>query len=128
MKNLGMNELRSKYLNFFGNEKGHTLLKSFSLIPIDDDSLLLINAGMAPLKKYFTGEKKMKNNRATSSQKCVRTADIERVGKTERHGTFFEMLGNFSFGDYFKKEAITWAYEFLTKELEISKDDIWVTV
>lgn len=128
MKNLGMNELRSKYLNFFGNEKGHTLLKSFPLIPIDDDSLLLINAGMAPLKKYFTGEKKMKNNRATSSQKCVRTADIERVGKTERHGTFFEMLGNFSFGDYFKKEAISWAYEFLTKELEISKDDLWVTV
>ena len=79
-----MNELRSKYLNFFGNKKGHTLLKSFPLIPIDDDSLLLINAGMAPLKKYFTGEKKMKNNRATSSQKCVRTADIERVGKTER--------------------------------------------
>ena len=128
MKNLGMNELRSKYLNFFANENGHTLLKSFPLIPIDDDSLLLINAGMAPLKKYFTGEKKMKNNRATSSQKCVRTADIERVGKTERHGTFFEMLGNFSFGDYFKKEAITWAYQFLTKELEISKDDIWVTV
>ena len=128
MKNLGMNELRSKYLNFFANENGHTLLKSFPLIPVDDDSLLLINAGMAPLKKYFTGEKKMKNNRATSSQKCVRTADIERVGKTERHGTFFEMLGNFSFGDYFKKEAITWAYQFLTKELEISKDDIWVTV
>ena len=128
MKNLGMNELRSKYLNFFVNENGHTLLKSFPLIPVDDDSLLLINAGMAPLKKYFTGEKKMKNNRATSSQKCVRTADIERVGKTERHGTFFEMLGNFSFGDYFKKEAITWAYQFLTKELEISKDDIWVTV
>ncbi|WP_130820193.1 alanine--tRNA ligase [Anaerococcus vaginimassiliensis] len=128
MKNLGMNELRSKYLNFFANENGHTLLKSFPLIPVDDDSLLLINAGMAPLKKYFTGEKKMKNNRATSSQKCVRTADIERVGKTERHGTFFEMLGNFSFGDYFKREAITWAYQFLTKELEISKDDIWVTV
>ena len=128
MKNLGMNELRSKYLDFFAGKKDHTLLKSFSLIPIDDDSLLLINAGMAPLKKYFTGEKKMKNNRATSSQKCVRTADIERVGKTERHGTFFEMLGNFSFGNYFKKEAITWAYEFLTKDLEIDKEDIWVTV
>ncbi|WP_243343021.1 alanine--tRNA ligase [Anaerococcus sp. AGMB09787] len=128
MKQLGMNELRSKFLNFFAKDKGHTLLKSFPLIPVDDDSLLLINAGMAPLKKYFTGEKKMKNNRATSSQKCVRTADIERVGKTERHGTFFEMLGNFSFGDYFKEEAISWAYEFLTSELEISKDLLWVTV
>ncbi|MDD7044420.1 MAG: alanine--tRNA ligase [Peptoniphilaceae bacterium] len=128
MKQLGMNELRSKFLNFFGEKHDHTLLKSFPLIPVDDDSLLLINAGMAPLKKYFTGEKKMKNNRATSSQKCVRTADIERVGKTERHGTFFEMLGNFSFGDYFKEEAISWAYEFLTSELEISKDLLWVTV
>lgn len=128
MKQLGMNELRSRFLNFFAKDKGHTLLKSFPLIPVDDDSLLLINAGMAPLKKYFTGEKKMKNNRATSSQKCVRTADIERVGKTERHGTFFEMLGNFSFGDYFKEEAISWAYEFLTSELEISKDLLWVTV
>ena len=128
MKNLGMNELRKSYLEFFGNEKNHTLLKSFPLIPIDDDTLLLINAGMAPLKKYFTGELKMKNNRATSSQRCVRTGDIERVGKTERHGTFFEMLGNFSFGDYFKREAISWAYEFLTKKLEINKDDLWVTV
>ena len=128
MKNLGMNELRKSYIDFFGNEKNHTILKSFSLIPQDDDSLLLINAGMAPLKKYFTGEKKVKNNRATSSQKCVRTGDIERVGKTERHGTYFEMLGNFSFGDYFKKEAITWAYEFLTDRLQISKEDIWVTV
>lgn len=128
MKNLGMNELRKSYIDFFGNEKNHTILKSFPLIPQDDESLLLINAGMAPLKKYFTGEKEMKNNRATSSQRCVRTGDIERVGKTERHGTYFEMLGNFSFGDYFKKEAITWAYEFLTKKLEISKDDLWVTV
>lgn len=128
MKNLGMNELRKSYLDFFGNEKNHTVLKSFPLTPIDDDTLLLINAGMAPLKKYFTGELKMKNNRATSSQRCVRTGDIERVGKTERHGTFFEMLGNFSFGDYFKREAISWAYEFLTEELEINKDDLWVTV
>ena len=128
MKNLGMNELRKSYLEFFGNEKNHTLLKSFPLTPIDDDTLLLINAGMAPLKKYFTGELKMKNNRATSSQRCVRTGDIERVGKTERHGTFFEMLGNFSFGDYFKREAISWAYEFLTEKLEINKDDLWVTV
>lgn len=128
MKNLGMNELRKSYLEFFGNEKNHTLLKSFPLTPIDDDTLLLINAGMAPLKKYFTGELKMKNNRATSSQRCVRTGDIERVGKTERHGTFFEMLGNFSFGDYFKREAISWAYEFLTEKLDINKDDLWVTV
>ena len=128
MKKLGMNELRKEYLDFFGKEKNHTVLSSFSLIPKDDESLLLINAGMAPLKKYFTGEKKMKNNRATSSQKCIRTGDIERVGITERHGTFFEMLGNFSFGDYFKREAIHWAYEFLTERLEISKDLLWVTV
>ena len=128
MKNLGVNELRKLYIDFFGNEKNHTILKSFPLIPKNDESLLLINAGMAPLKKYFTGEEKMKNNRATSSQRCVRTGDIERVGKTERHGTYFEMLGNFSFGDYFKKEAISWAYEFLTKKLEISKDELWVTV
>ncbi|WP_151410479.1 alanine--tRNA ligase [Anaerococcus sp. Marseille-P9784] len=128
MKNLGVNELRKLYIDFFGNEKNHTILKSFPLIPKNDESLLLINAGMAPLKKYFTGEEKMKNNRATSSQRCVRTGDIERVGKTERHGTYFEMLGNFSFGDYFKKEAISWAYEFLTQKLEISKDELWVTV
>ena len=128
MKNLGMNELRKSYLEFFGNDKNHTVLKSFPLTPIDDDTLLLINAGMAPLKKYFTGELKMKNDRATSSQRCVRTGDIERAGKTERHGTFFEMLGNFSFGDYFKREAISWAYEFLTEKLEINKDDLWVTV
>lgn len=128
MKKLGMNELRKEYLNFFGSKKNHTVLKSFSLVPEDDDSLLLINAGMAPLKKYFTGEKKMKNNRATSSQRCIRTGDIERVGITERHGTFFEMLGNFSFGDYFKREAIHWAFEFLTENLEIDKNLLWVSV
>ncbi|MDU7163503.1 MAG: alanine--tRNA ligase [Anaerococcus vaginalis] len=128
MKKLGMNELRKEYLNFFGSKKNHTVLKSFSLVPEDDDSLLLINAGMAPLKKYFTGEKKMKNNRATSSQRCIRTGDIERVGITERHGTFFEMLGNFSFGDYFKREAIQWAFEFLTENLEIDKNLLWVSV
>lgn len=128
MKKLGMNDIRKSYIDFFGKEKGHTILKSFPLIPQDDESLLLINAGMAPLKKYFTGEKKMKNNRATSSQRCVRTGDIERVGKTERHGTYFEMLGNFSFGDYFKREAITWAYEYLTQVVEIDKKDLWVTV
>ena len=128
MKNLGMNDLRKSYIDFFGKEKGHTILKSFPLIPQNDESLLLINAGMAPLKQYFTGEKNIKNNRATSSQRCVRTGDIERVGKTERHGTYFEMLGNFSFGDYFKREAITWAYEFLTKKVEIDRNDLWVTV
>ena len=128
MRKLGMNELRKEYLDFFGSKKNHTVLKSFSLIPEDDESLLLINAGMAPLKKYFTGEKKMKNNRATSSQRCIRTGDIERVGITERHGTFFEMLGNFSFGDYFKREAIHWAYEFLTVNLEIDKNLVWVSV
>ena len=128
MRKLGMNELRKEYLDFFGSKKNHTVLKSFSLIPEDDESLLLINAGMAPLKKYFTGEKKMKNNRATSSQRCIRTGDIERVGITERHGTFFEMLGNFSFGDYFKREAIHWAYEFLTVNLEIDKNLLWVSV
>lgn len=128
MRKLGMNELRKEYLNFFGSKKNHTVLKSFSLIPEDDESLLLINAGMAPLKKYFTGEKKMKNNRATSSQRCIRTGDIERVGITERHGTFFEMLGNFSFGDYFKRESIHWAYEFLTVNLEIDKNLLWVSV
>src|SRR5574344_225624 len=128
MKNLGMNELRKSYLEFFGKEKNHTLFKSLPLTPIDDDTLLLINAGMAPLKKYFTGELKMKNNKATSSQRCVRTGDIERVGKTARHGTYFEMLGNFSFGDYFKKEAITWAWEYLTQVLEIPADRLWVTI
>ena len=128
MRKLGMNELRKEYLTFFGSKKNHTVLKSFPLIPKDDESLLLINAGMAPLKKYFTGEKKIKNNRATSSQRCIRTGDIERVGITERHGTFFEMLGNFSFGDYFKREAIHWAFEFLTENLEINKDLLWVSV
>ncbi|MDY3005475.1 alanine--tRNA ligase [Anaerococcus porci] len=128
MKKLGMNEVRREYLDFFGKKKNHTVLKSFPLIPEDDESLLLINAGMAPLKKYFTGEKKMKNNRATSSQRCIRTGDIDRVGMTERHGTFFEMLGNFSFGDYFKREAIHWAYEFLTVNLEIDKNLLWVSV
>lgn len=127
MRKLGLNEIREEYLDFF-ESKGHLRLKSYPLIPNNDKSLLLINAGMAPLKDYFTGVKKMSKNRATSSQKCIRTADIDNVGKTQRHGTFFEMLGNFSFGDYFKREAITWAWEFLTDRLEINKGLLSVTV
>ena len=127
MRKLGLNEIRKEYLEFFEG-KGHLRLKSYPLIPNNDKSLLLINAGMAPLKDYFTGVKKMSKNRATSSQKCIRTADIDNVGKTQRHGTFFEMLGNFSFGDYFKSEAITWAWEFLTDKLEIDKNLLSVTV
>lgn len=127
MKDLGLNEIRKEFLEFF-REKEHNIIKSFPLIPMDDDSLLLINAGMAPLKKYFTGELKMPGNRAASSQRCIRTADIESVGITQRHGTFFEMLGNFSFGNYFKEEAISWAWEFLTERMEIPKDILWVSV
>ena len=123
----GLNELREKYLSFF-ESKGHLRLPSFSLIPQNDKSLLLINSGMAPMKKYFTGEITPPRNRVTTCQKCIRTPDIESVGKTARHGTYFEMLGNFSFGDYFKSEAIAWAWEFLTKTLEIPADRLWITV
>ncbi|MGI5948856.1 alanine--tRNA ligase [Peptoniphilus sp.] len=127
MKFLGLHEIRSEYLKFF-ESKGHLILPSFSLVPKDDDSLLLIGAGMAPMKKYFTGEATPPSKRVTTCQKCIRTGDIDNVGITDRHATFFEMLGNFSFGDYFKHEIIPWAWEFLTVNLEIPAEDLWVTV
>ena len=127
MKWTSLNELREKYLSFF-ESKGHLRLPSFSLIPNNDTSLLLINSGMAPMKKYFTGEELPPRNRVCTCQKCIRTPDLERVGHTARHGTFFEMLGNFSFGDYFKDEAIPMAWEFLTKTLEIDGDLLWPSV
>lgn len=123
----GLNDLREKYLSFF-ESKGHLRLPSFSLVPQGDKSLLLINSGMAPMKKYFTGEVTPPRGRVTTCQKCVRTPDIENVGKTARHGTFFEMLGNFSFGDYFKREAITWAWEFFTQVVGMAAERIHVTV
>ena len=123
----GMNELREKFLSFF-ESKGCLRLPSFSLIPKDDNSLLLINSGMAPMKKYFTGEVTPPRKRVTTCQKCIRTPDIERVGITARHGTFFEMLGNFSFGDYFKREATAWAWEFFTKVLELPEDKLYVSI
>ena len=123
----GVNELRRMYLEFF-ESKEHLAMKSFSLVPHNDNSLLLINAGMAPLKPYFTGQEIPPRRRVTTCQKCIRTGDIENVGKTARHGTYFEMLGNFSFGDYFKHEAIAWAWEYLTKILEIPEDKLWVTI
>ncbi len=127
MKWTSLNELREKYLSFF-ESKGHVRLPSFSLIPNNDKSLLLINSGMAPMKKFFTGEETPPRNRVTTCQKCIRTPDLERVGHTARHGTYFEMLGNFSFGDYFKEEAIPWAWEFLTETLEIPGDLLWPSV
>jgi alanyl-tRNA synthetase len=123
----GLNELREKYLSFF-ESKNHTRMASASLVPNGDKSLLLINSGMAPLKKYFLGQAVPPNKRVTTCQKCIRTPDIESVGKTARHGTYFEMLGNFSFGDYFKTEAVAWAWEFLTGVLEIPADRLWITI
>ena len=127
MKWTSLNELREKFLSFF-ESKGHKRLPSFSLIPNNDKSLLLINSGMAPMKKFFTGEEVPPRNRVCTCQKCIRTPDLERVGHTARHGTYFEMLGNFSFGDYFKEEAIAWSWEFLNGTLEIPKDLLWPSV
>ncbi len=127
MQYTGLNELREKFLKFF-ESKAHHRLDSFPLLPINDDSLLLINSGMAPMKKYFLGKETPPSKRVTTCQKCIRTPDIENVGKTSRHGTYFEMLGNFSFGDYFKHEATAWAWEFITKELEIPVDKLYVSV
>ena len=127
MKWTSLNDLREKYLAFF-ESKDHLRLPSYPLIPHNDKSLLLINSGMAPMKKFFTGEEEPPRRRVTTCQKCIRTPDLERVGITARHGTFFEMLGNFSFGDYFKTEAITWAWEFLTQTLEIPAELLWPSV
>lgn len=127
MKNYGVNELRKIFLEFF-ESKEHLVLKSFSLVPHNDKSLLLINSGMAPLKPYFTGQEIPPSKRIATCQKCIRTGDIENVGKTARHGTFFEMLGNFSFGDYFKKEAIKWSWEFLTEVVGLNPDRLYPSV
>lgn len=127
MKFMGVNEIREKYLSFF-ESKGHLRMASASLVPQNDKSLLLINSGMAPLKPFFTGQQIPPRKRVTTCQKCIRTGDIENVGKTARHGTFFEMLGNFSFGDYFKHEAIAWAWEFFTKVVELPEDRLYVSV
>ena len=127
MEKLGLNTLREMFLSYF-EKQGHYRRESFSLIPEDDPSLLLIGAGMAPLKPYFAGIKTPPSKRMTTCQKCIRTGDIENVGYTDRHGTFFEMLGNFSFGDYFKKEAITWGWDFSTNVLKMPEDKLWVTI
>ncbi len=127
MNKLGLNEIRQKFLDFFAS-KDHYVRHSYSLIPEKDKSLLLINAGMAPLKPYFMGIETPPNKRMTTCQKCIRTGDIDNVGHTARHGTFFEMLGNFSFGDYFKKESISWGWEFVTEHLNMPVDKLWITI
>lgn len=127
MEKLGLNEIRSRFRDFYVS-KGHYAAGSASLIPKNDKSLLIINSGMAPLKPYFAGVETPPSKRMTTCQKCIRTGDIENVGKTARHGTFFEMLGNFSFGDYFKKESLTWGWEFITEDLKMPKDKLWATI
>ena len=128
MKKYGVNELREMYLSYFEEKNGHLRMNSFSLVPQNDKSLLLINAGMAPLKPYFTGQEIPPRRRVTTCQKCIRTGDIENVGKTARHGTFFEMLGNFSFGDYFKHEAIKWSWEFLTEVVGLDPERLYPSI
>lgn len=127
MEPMGLNEIREEFLKFF-ESKDHLRLKSFSLVPVGDKSLLLINSGMAPMKPYFTGDEVPPRKRVTTCQKCIRTPDIDNVGKTARHGTFFEMLGDFSFGDYFKNEIIPWSWEFCTEVMKMDPDKLWVTV
>ena len=127
MEKLGLNEIRERFLRFF-ESKGHLRIQSYPLVPQNDNSLLLINAGMAPLKHYFTGELTPPAPRVTDCQKCIRTLDIDSVGKDSRHGTYFEMLGNFSFGDYFKREACQWAWEFITQEMKMPVDRLYVSV
>lgn len=128
MKYMTGNEIREAYLNFFAEKHGHLRLPSASLIPKDDPTLLMIGAGMAPFKAFFTGKVTPPRRRITTSQRCVRTGDIENVGRTARHHTYFEMLGNFSFGDYFKAEAIPWAWEFLTEVCGLPKEKLWVSI
>jgi len=123
MKKIGLNQLREMFLSFY-ESKGHYRRQSFSLIPDGDKSLLIINSGMAPLKPFFAGQETPPSPRMTTCQKCIRTGDIDNVGYTDRHGTFFEMLGSFSFGDYFKKESLIWGWEFITQVLEMPEDKI----
>ena len=127
MEKLGLNTIRAKFLSYF-EQQGHYRRESYSLIPESDKSLLLIGAGMAPLKPYFAGLETPPSKRMTTCQKCIRTGDLENVGHTDRHGTFFEMLGNFSFGDYFKKEAIQWGWDFSTNVLKLPPEKLWVTI
>ena len=126
-KTYGVNELREMFLSFF-ESKEHLRLPSFSLIPQNDQSLLLINSGMAPMKPYFKGEVEPPRRRICTCQKCIRTGDIDNIGKTARHGTYFEMLGNFSFGDYFKHEAIAWSWEFLTRVVGLEEDRLYPSI